>query len=157
MQRIEAFKESISRDELMQMVNDAVIQQNAANEGQFLLADILLNDMVDQFIIKRLKLPTEKRFKGKLAKLRAAQREPTHWGLDATCPVVPLLGRLEPSDRVLVIGSNSEARACLLAAHEVNVVFWAGDVGPPRAPGAAGRRPRSLIARFFTNLVTFEG
>ena len=129
MQRIEAFKESVSRDELMRLAGEAKDGLEQPDEGQLVLTEVLMGEVVDQLIFKRLKLKTQKRFQQHVLKLMVAQKEPTHWGLDGVCPVVPLLQRLVPTDRVLVVGPGAEACACLLAAHEVDVVFWASDVG----------------------------
>ena len=129
MQRIEAFKNSVSRDELMRLAGEAKDGLDEPDEGQLVLTELLMGEVVDQLIFKKLKLKTQKRFQQHVLKLRVAQKEPTHWGLDGVCPVVPLLPRLVPTDRVLVVGPGAETCACLLAAHEVDVVFWASDLG----------------------------
>ncbi len=130
MPRIEAYKESISRDELMRLGGEASGELFAAEDGQqLLLTEVLMNEVVDELIKKRLKLKSRRRWREGFVKLRAAQREPTHWGLDGTCPVVPLLQRVEANDRVLVIGTAGEAPAYLLTAFDVEMMYWAPDMG----------------------------
>jgi hypothetical protein len=128
MQRIEAFKNSVTRDELMRVAGEATAGAHEADD-QLVLTELLTGEVVDQLIFRKLKLPTRKKFGKHILELRAAQKEPTHWGLDEVCPVVPLLPRLVPSDRALVVGSGAEACACLLAAQEVDVMYWASDLG----------------------------
>jgi hypothetical protein len=129
MQRIEAYKNSISRDELMRLGGDAADELFADDQGQLVLTEVLMHEVVDELIKKRLKLKSLRRWKESFLKLRAAQREPTHWGLDTTCPVVHLLSRLEPTDRALTIGTVAELPAYLLTAHDVDVMYWGPDMG----------------------------
>ena len=70
------------------------------------------------------------------------------------CPVVPLLPRLVPTDRALVVGPGAEACAFLLAAHDVDVVFWASDLGVvERMEQRAATE--SLATRCFAQMVQF--
>lgn len=154
MQRIEAFKNSVTRDELMRLAGEAKDGLDESDEGQLVLTELLLGEVVDQFIFKKLKLKTQKKFGPHLLKLRAAQKEPTHWGLDGVCPVVPLLPRLVPTDRALVVGTAAEACTLLLAAHDVDVVFWASEMGViDRMEQRAATE--SLATRCFTQMVQF--
>ena len=109
---------------------------------------------MDALIRKKLKLKTAKKFGEHVVKLRAAQKEPTHWGLDEVCPVVPLLKRLVPTDRALVVGKGAEGCACLLTAHDVDVVFWGSDLGVVERLEQR-LATESLAARFFALMVTF--
>lgn len=129
MQRIEAYKNSVTRDELMRMLGEATADLYESDESQLMLTELLAGEVLDQLIRKKLKLKGQKKFGEHILKLRVAQREPTHWGLDEVCPVVPLLPRLVPSDRALVVGAGAEACACLLAAQELDVMYWASDLG----------------------------
>ena len=129
LQRIEAFKNSMSREELMRMAGEATAGLDDGRDDQFVLTEVMMVDVVDTFIKKRLRITKFPRWRAQFAKRRAAQRAPTHWGLDRTCPVVPLLGRIESGDRVLVIGSGAEACAYLLAAHDTSLDFWDTEVG----------------------------
>lgn len=129
MQRIESFKNSIPRDELMRLGDEARTELEQAGQGQFFLTEVLAAEIVDEYLFRRLRLPSFKKWQRDLLPLRAAQRQPTRWGLDRSCPVVPLLNRVEPSDHALVIGAGAEPCACLLAAHEVQVTFLTHDIG----------------------------
>jgi hypothetical protein len=154
MQRIEVFKNSVTRDELMRLAGEAEAGLHEADEGQLVLTELLMGEVVDQFIMRKLKLKSQKKFGEHVLKLRVAQREPTHWGLDGVCPVVPLLKRLVPSDRALVVGPGAEACACLLTAHDVDVVYWASDLGVVERLEQR-IATESLAARFFALMVQF--
>lgn len=156
MQRIEAFKESVTRDEAMRLAGEATAGLQESDEGQMVLTEMLVGEVMDQLIIKKLKLKSSKKFREHVVKLRVAQREPTHWGLDGLCPIVPLLRRFVATDRALVVGAGAEACACLIAAHDVEVMFWASD------PGVLDRvdqrvATESLSARFLTMVVSPGG
>jgi hypothetical protein len=129
MQRVEAYKNSLSRDELLRLGDEAVAEMQASAEGQFVLTEVLMLDSVDALIAKRLRIRSYRRWRTQLLKLRQAQREPTHWGLESSNPLCALLGRLEPGDTALVVGGGADGCACLLAAHETAVTFLAADLG----------------------------
>lgn len=129
MQRIEAYKNSISRDDLMRLGGDASTELFSDDQGQLVLTEVLMHEMVDDIIKRRLKIKSFRRWKENFVKLRPAQRQPTHWGLDATCPVVHLLPRLEPTDHALTIGAGTELPTYLVLAHEVEVIHWGPDMG----------------------------
>lgn len=129
LQRIESYKNSIPRDELMRLGDEAAAGLHNGAEGQFVLTEVLMLDSVDDLIRKRLKLKSFNKWKGWVRSLRDAQREPTHWGVEPDCPVVGLLRRVEADDNAVVIGPNTESVACLLAAHEMAVTYLAGDLG----------------------------
>lgn len=120
-QRIEDYKNSISREELLGLGNDAFSEMQNDSDGQYFLTNVLMQDMVDKLIQKRLRLPTFTRWKQKYAKLRQAQREPTHWGLERRSVLGAVLERMEPGDHAMVIGGGAEAAAYLLSAHDVRV------------------------------------
>jgi hypothetical protein len=130
LQRIEGYKNSLSRPELMELGDEALNEMEGAESGQFLLTELVLSEWVDRLICRRLGLQTYRRWSRHFRQLRAAQREPTHWGIESGCPVKAILRRLEPGDAGLVIGSGAKAAAvaCLLAAHEVQVVFAGSDM-----------------------------
>jgi len=86
-------------------------------------------ESVDRLIMKRLSLRPYRRWRQQFLRLRAAQRTPTHWGLDAHCPLTALLPRIEPEDSALVVGSAAAPTTYLLAAHDAAVTFLAGDLG----------------------------
>jgi hypothetical protein len=127
LQRIESYKNSLSRRELLDLGNEAITEMEAAGD-QFLLTEVLLTDWVDRLIHRRLRLQPYSRWSRHFRQLRQAQREPTHWGIDRRCPVARLLPRLEPGDTALVMGIEAAPIAFLLAAHDVEVVFSGPDM-----------------------------
>jgi hypothetical protein len=128
LQRIESYKNSLSRRELLELGNEAVAEMEAAQGEQFLLTEVLLTDWVDRLIHRRLGLKPYARWSKHFRLLRAAQREPTRWGIERRCPVIRLLPRLEPGDTALVLGNDAAPIAYLLAAHDVEVVFSGSDM-----------------------------
>ena len=129
LQKIEAYKNSLSRDQLLLLGDEANQELHAAIEGQFVLTEILMLDSVDDLIKRRLKLKPFKKWKAWIKDLRDAQREPTHWGLEPECPVAGLVRRAEPQDEAVVVGGAADGAAFLLAAHEIPVTFLAADLG----------------------------
>ena len=129
LQRIEGYKNSIGRDELLRLGDEAAAELQTAAEGQFLLTEVLMLESVDRLIIKRLSLRPYSRWRRQFLKVREAQRTPTHWGLEPTSPLARLLPRIEPRDAALAIGSGAEPATYLLAAHDAVVTFLAGDLG----------------------------
>ncbi len=129
LQRIEGYKNSIGRDELLRLGDEAASELQATSEGQFVLTEVLMLETVDRIIMKRLALRPYRRWRNQFLKLREAQRTPTHWGLEPACALGRLLPRIEAQDAALVIGSAAEPTAYLLAAHEANVTFIACDLG----------------------------
>jgi hypothetical protein len=129
MQRIEGYKNSIGRDELLRLGDEAASELSATSEGQFVLTEVLMLETVDRLIMKRLALRPYRRWREQFIRLREAQRTPTHWGLDSHCPVATLLPRIEPQDTALVVGSAAEPTTYLLAAHDAAVTFLAPDLG----------------------------
>jgi hypothetical protein len=127
MDRIEHYKNSISREELLRQADEAMV--DLRGEEQFLLTEVLAQTAVDEFIKKRLGIKGFESWRKSYPKLRAAQRDPTHWGLDSNHLVASLAPRVEPDDPVLVVGSGAEACAYLLAAHDGVVTFLDRDFG----------------------------
>ena len=129
LQRIEGFKNSIGREELMRLGDEAASELQTTSEGQFVLTEVLMLETVDRLIMKRLALRPYRRWREQFRKLREAQRTPVHWGLDGGCALARLLPRIEPHDAALVIGPGAEPATYLLAAHDAEVTFVAADVG----------------------------
>ena len=129
LQRIEGYKNSIGRDELLRLGDEAAAELQSAAEGQFLLTEVLMLESVDRLIMKRLSLRPYSRWRRHFVKLREAQRTPTHWGLEPASALARVLPRLEPEDVTLVIGTGAEPAAYLLAAYDTAVIFLAGDLG----------------------------
>ena len=129
LQRIEGYKNSVERNELLRLGDEAVAEQQSAAESQFVLTEVLMYDWVDRLIKKRLRLPSYRKWREHFLKLRQAQCTPTHWGLAAAGPVSQLIPRVEADDATLVIGAGAEPWAYLLAAHDAKVTFIAADLG----------------------------
>ena len=131
MRRIENYKNQLSRSELLTLGEEATAELHGSDDddGQLVLTEVLLADMVDRLIIKRLGLKPFSRWRKQFLKLRTAQREPNHWGVDRSHPAAVLLPRIEPGDQVLAIGAAAESSVYLLLAHDAVVTFVAGDLG----------------------------
>ncbi|MBA3259467.1 MAG: hypothetical protein H0T68_08385 [Gemmatimonadales bacterium] len=129
LQRIEGYKNSIGRDELLRLGDEAASELQATSEEQFVLTEVLMLETVDRLIMKRLALRPYRRWRSQFIKLREAQRTPTHWGLEPACALSRLLPRIEAQDTALVVGSAAEPAAYLLAAHDAVVTFVACDLG----------------------------
>ncbi len=152
LQRIEGYKNSIGRDELLRLGDEAASELQATSEGQFVLTEVLMLESVDRLIMRRLSLRPYRRWRQQFLRLRAAQRTPTHWGLDPHCPVSPLLPRLEPEDTALVVGSAAAPHTYLLAAHDAAVTFLASDLGSVER--VESRMAEEALSSLFDSYVT---
>lgn len=126
--RIEHYKNSISRDEMMRLADEAMSDLGDDSEQQFLLTEVLVATSVDELIKRRLGTPRFESWRKSYPKRRAAQRDPAKWGLDGSHLVAGIAARIEPGDPVLVVGGGAEACAYLLAAHDATVTFLDRDV-----------------------------
>jgi len=128
--RIEDYKDQLSRAELMRLGDEAAAElSGGANGQQFLLTELLMTETVDRLIVKRLRLKSFSTWRKNFLPLRKAQKEPNHWGIDAANAVAAMIPRIEPGDCVVAIGAGAESAAYLLLAHEAVVHFIAGDLG----------------------------
>jgi hypothetical protein len=156
LQRIEGYKNSIARDELMVLGNEANLDLQSDAAGQFVLTEILMLETVDRLIAKRLRLPSYARWRKHFQAIRLAQRQPVHWDIESDSALVALLPRLEADDNVMVIGAGLQAEACLLAAHDAVVTFLDEDLSvvnqlEARVAGESlGGRFMSLVASLGT-------
>ena len=123
LERIEEYKNALTREQLLEIGDEAVRELEDNAHGQYLLTEVLLLEHVDRVIARRLKLPTFRRWSQKHRALRQAQREPTHWGLGTGHPLAAWARRLEPGDVTVVVGAAAMAEAMFLAAHDVDVFF----------------------------------
>jgi hypothetical protein len=137
LQRIEEYKNTLPREDLLEIGDEAVRELQTSAQDQYLLTEVLLLEHVDRIIARRLRLPSFPRWRQKHRALREAQREPTHWGLDATHPVALWAARLEPGDLAVVVGAAALPEALFLAAHDVQVFLVDQDLGAVEA--AEGR------------------
>jgi hypothetical protein len=152
LQRIEGYKNSIGRDELLRLGDEAASELQATAEGQFVLTEVLMLESVDRLIMKRLSLRPYRRWRQQFIRLRAAQRTPTHWGLEPRCPISPLLPRIEPEDVALVVGSGAAPITYLLAAHDAAVTFLAGELGSVER--VESRMAAEALSSLFESYVT---
>jgi hypothetical protein len=156
LQRIEGYKNSIGRDELLRLGDEAASELQATSEGQFVLTEVLMLESVDRLIMKRLSLRPYRRWRQQFLRLRAAQRTPTHWGLEPHCPLDPLLPRIETEDTALVVGNGAALTTYLLAAHDAAVTFIAGDLGCVER--VESRMAAEALSSLFESYVThFDG
>ena len=118
-QRIEEYKDSLPRGEILEIGDEAM--KELAGAEQFLLTEVVLRDHVDAIIRRRLKLPAFRRWRDKYVALRAAQSEPSHWGLEPHEPAAELGRLVEDDDPVLIIGATDGACALYLAARGATV------------------------------------
>lgn len=130
LRRIEDYKNQVPRHELLRLGDEATAELSDGGDGQqFLLTEVLVADTVDRLIAKRLRLMSFSRWRQKFLKLRQAQKEPNHWGLDAGHAVAVLLPRIEPGDQVLAVGPATEPATYLLLAHDASVTFIDEELG----------------------------
>ncbi len=113
-QRIEEYKDSLPRSEILGIGDEAM--QELAGADQLQLTEVVLRDQVDSIIRRRLRLPSFRRWRERHLALRTAQSEPGHWGLAAHDPVAGLGDLVEDGDVVLIIGAADGACALFLAA-----------------------------------------
>ena len=155
LQRIEEYKNTLSREELLEIGDEAVRELEASSAGQYLLTEVLLLEHVDRIIARRLRLPAFPRWRLKHRALRAAQREPMHWSLEPDGPLVNCARRLEPGDVALVLGAAALPAALFLAAHDAEVFLLDQDLGAIEA--AEGRAVTEQLAGRFQALVIHWG
>lgn len=151
LQRIEEFKDQLARDELLAIADEAVRELEMGPEDQLVLTEVLVLEHVDRLITRRLNLPSYRRWRDRHVRLRRAQREATHWGLDASTPLQDLAARLEDGDLALVIGSGVAPAGLFLAAHDTEVLFI--DAALSAVEAAEHRAAAEALASRFQALV----
>ncbi len=123
LQRIEEFKQQLARSELLAIADEAVRELELGPDEQLVLTEVLVLEHVDRLIMRRLNLPTYRRWREKHLRLRRAQREPTHWELDTATPLLELAEDFDADGDALVVGGSAAGAAYFLAAHGWSVVF----------------------------------
>jgi hypothetical protein len=136
-QRIEEYKDGLPRASILGIGDEAV--QELTRGEQYQLTEVLLQEQVDSIIRRRLRLPSYRRWRERHLALRAAQVEPSHWGLAPHDPVVALAARIGERDRVVVVGAADGACALFLAARGATV-----QVGDPDLAGIEGLENRAM-------------
>src|SRR2546428_599643 len=140
LQRIEEYKNRVSRAELLEIGDEAVreLEENAA--GQYLLTEVLLLEHVDRIIARRLRLPAFPRWRGEHPALRAAPRGPAPRGPQGGGPPVRYTPRLvapcPARPRPPPMSSRSPPRRC-------SPCTTAGRSRAAAAPRRARASPRS--------------
>lgn len=155
-QRIEEYKDSLGRQEILALGDEAVRELDVAAGNQYVLTEVLVLEHVDRLIMKRLRLPSFPRWKRQHRALRDAQRQPTHWGLEPDSLLVDYALRLEPGDAVVVVGAGWLPAALFVAAHDARVLLLDQDLG---AVESAEQRAvtEQLSARFEALVLQFGG
>jgi len=136
-QRIEEYKDGLPRSAILGIGDEAV--QELARTEQYQLTEVLLQEQVDSIIRRRLRLPSYRRWRERHVALRAAQAQPSHWGLAPHDPVVVLADRIEDQDLVAVVGAADGACALFLAARGATVL-----VGDPDLAAIEGLENRAI-------------
>lgn len=156
LQRIEEYKNSLGRREILAIGDEAVQELDQSASGQYVLTEVLVLEHVDRIIMKRLRLPSFPRWKRQHRALRDAQRQPTHWGLEPDSLLIDYALRLEPAEEVVVVGARWLAAALFLAAHDARVLLLDQDLG---AIESAEQRAvtEQLAMRFDALVLQFGG
>ena len=136
-QRIEEYKDGLPRASILGIGDEAV--QELARTEQYQLTEVLLQEQVDAIIRRRLRLPSYRRWRERHVALRAAQAQPSHWGLAPRDPVVALAEFVHDQDLVAVVGASDGACALFLAARGANVL-----VGDPDLAVIEGLENRAI-------------
>jgi hypothetical protein len=136
-QRIEEYKDGLPRASILGIGDEAV--QELARTEQYTLTEVLLQEQVDSIIRRRLRLPSYQRWRERHLALRAAQVQPTHWGLAPREPVVLLADQVQDQEAFVVVGAADGACALFLAARGANVL-----VGDPDLAAIEGLENRAI-------------
>ncbi len=128
LQRIEEYKEQLSRHDLLGIADEAVRELELGSAEQLLLTEVLLLEHVDRLIVRRLKLPSFRRWRQRHVKQREAQREAAYWRLDAAATLKELALRLDESDSALVVGAPAAPAGFYMAAHDWPVLVIDSDL-----------------------------
>jgi len=144
-QRIEEFKDGLPRSAILGIGDEAV--QELARAEQYTLTEILLQEQVDSIIRRRLRLPSYRRWRERHVALRAAQAQPTHWGLAPHDPVVALAETIRHQDLCAVVGAADGACALFLAARGASVL-----VGDPDLAAIEGLENRAIAEQLASRI-----
>ena len=155
LQRIEEFKEHLSRSELLAIGDEAIRELEVEAEEQLVLTEVLVLEHVDRLIRRRLNLPTFRRWRDRHLRLRKVQREPTHWGLD---PDAPFARPAPEADNAvaLIVGAQAVPAALFLAARDWPVLFIDQDLTTVEA-AETRVAAEALAARFQALVVSLGG
>jgi len=144
-QRIEEYKDGLPRASILGIGDEAV--QELARTEQYTLTEVLLQEQVDSIIRRRLRLPSYRRWRERHLALRAAQVQPTHWGLAPHDPVVLLAEFVKELDSFAVVGAADGACALFLAARGAKVI-----VGDPDLAAVEGLENRAIAEQLSSRI-----
>jgi hypothetical protein len=144
-QRIEEYKDGLPRASILGIGDEAV--QELARTEQYTLTEVLLQEQVDSIIRRRLRLPSYRRWRERHLTLRAAQVQPTHWGLAPHDPVVLLAEFVKELDTFAVVGAADGACALFLAARGAKVL-----VGDPDLAAIEGLENRAIAEQLSSRI-----
>ncbi len=111
---IEDYKDSISRNALLSIGDDAIGRLRDQEQTGF--TELLLWEEVDRIIRERRRIPKFETWRRRRLKLIREFRRPEHWGW---LPDAPLVRAIEPcvNARVLIAGNQVEESTLYFAAH----------------------------------------
>jgi hypothetical protein len=155
LERIEDYKNQLSRGELLALADEAVRELEVGPDEQLVLTEVLMLEHVDRLIMRRLRLPSYRRWRERHTRLRRAQREATHWGLPPDLPLDDLAHRLEEGETAVVVGAAAAGAAFYLAAHEADVIMVAESV--PAVDAIEARAAQEALAGRIQALVVLLG
>lgn len=156
LQRIEEFKDQMSREKLLSLADEAVRELDADAAEQLVLTEVLVLEHVDRLIVRRLRLQPYRRWREQHLKLRTAQQEPAHWGLPRDTPLPRLAARLDRGDQAVVVGAGAVSAALYLSAQDVPVLLLGDDIAAVEAAEARAAA-EAVGSRFQALVVTLGG
>jgi len=155
LQRIEDFKDQISRDELLTIADEAVRELEINPAEQLVLTEVVMLEHVDRAIVQRLNLPPFRRWRNRHVRLRRAQREPTHWGFSRTSPLADLGAWDAVDGAALVVGARGIPVSLYFAAHDWSIMFVEREGHAVEA--AEARAAAEALARDYEGCVVLPG
>lgn len=155
LQRIEEFKDQLSREKLLSLADEAVRELDTDAAEQLVLTEVLVLEHVDRLIMRRLRLPVYRRWRESHVKLRQSQLQPVHWGLPRDTPLPRLAARLDGGDPALVVGAGAVSAALYLAAQDLAVLLLGDDIAAVEA--AEARAAAEAVGSRFQALVVSLG
>jgi hypothetical protein len=116
---IEHYKESVPRNKLLSIGDEAV--RELGEQPQFALTELVLCEVVDKIIMRRLRIPAYPTWRRRYVKTVEQFRRPEHWGLDPESPLVRAVN-VAAEANVLVTGCNVEKASLYFAANGCDVI-----------------------------------
>ncbi len=153
---IEAYKESVSRNVLLSIGDEAVASLD--DQQQLALTELLVWQVVDGIIMRRLGLPGYAAWRSRRLRRLKAYRRPEHWGFAHDAPIVKASAATDAEPlHVLVSGTQSESSALFMAAHgwDVTAVESEADNMERVMAAACDAGITSRVHGFITNLGNF--